>query len=88
MYRRHMSRYEKLMQQILSGRKDTSVHFSEFVSLLQALGFSLRIKGSHHIFYRDDVEELLNIQPDGSNAKPYQVKQVRDIIVKYRLEAE
>jgi len=83
-----MGRYEKLIQQILSGRQDASVHFSELVSLLQALGFSLRIKGSHHIFYRDGVEEIINIQPVGSNAKPYQVKQVRDLIVKYRLEVE
>ena len=83
-----MGRYGKQMQQILSGRQDTSVHFSELVSLLQTLGFSLRIKGSHHIFYRNGIEEIINIQPDGSNAKPYQVKQVRNLILKYRLEAE
>ena len=74
------------MQKILSGRQDTSVQFSETVTLLQALGFSVRIKGSHHIFNREGVEELINIQSDGSKAKAYQVKQIRELILKYRLE--
>jgi len=42
-------------------------------------------RGSHHIFTRSDVEEILNLQPRGSKAKPYQVKQVRTILVEYRL---
>ena len=82
----HVDKHEKLVQKILSGRQDASVLFSEAVSLLQRLGFSLRIKGSHHIFFREGVKELINIQPDGSKAKPYQVKQIRDLIVKYQLE--
>lgn len=45
----------------------------------------MRIKGSHHIFRMDGVEEKINLQKDGSKAKPYQVKQVRNIILKYRL---
>ena len=81
-----MGKHEKLVLKFLSGRQDTSILFSEAISLLQALGFSLRIKGSHHIFYREGVEELINIQPDDSKAKPYQVKQIRDLMVKYRLE--
>ena len=81
-----MGRYEKLVQKILSGRQDTSIQFSEAVTLLQALGFSLRIKGSHHIFNREGVEELINIQSEGSKAKAYQVKQIRELILKYRLE--
>ena len=83
-----MGKYEKLMQNILSGRQDASIHFSEAVALLQALGFSQRIRSSHHIFNKDGVEELINIQPDGSKAKPYQVKQIRDLILKYRLEVK
>jgi hypothetical protein len=50
------------------------------------MGFALRIKGSHYIFYRIGVDEIINIQPDGSKAKPYQIKQIRDLIVKYHLE--
>ncbi len=50
------------------------------------MGFTVRIKGSHHIFFRDDVEEIINLQPDKNKAKPYQVKQVRNLIVKYNLK--
>jgi hypothetical protein len=44
------------------------------------LGFAERIKGSHHIFTREGVEEILNLQPCQSWAKPYQAKQVRTIL--------
>jgi hypothetical protein len=44
-----------------------------------------RIKGSHHIFTREDVDEILNLQPLNSLAKPYQVKQVRRVLVRYKL---
>ena len=83
-----MGKHKKLVQKILSGQQDTSVDFSEAVTLLQALGFSLRVRGSHHIFDREGVDELINIQPKGSKAKAYQVKQIRDLILKYRLEAK
>jgi len=49
------------------------------------LGFDERIRGSHHIFTKDGVEEILNLQPKGVKAKPYQVKQVRGVILKYKL---
>jgi hypothetical protein len=48
----------------------------------------MRVKGSHHIFYKEGVEEILNIQPIGASAKPYQVKQVRNVILKYRLSKD
>ena len=48
----------------------------------------MRTKGSHHIFTRDGIPEILNLQPKGSEAKPYQVKQVRNVILKYRLAGE
>jgi predicted RNA binding protein YcfA (HicA-like mRNA interferase family) len=83
-----MGKYEKLLQKILSGREDASVNFSEAVVLLDALGFSMRRKGSHHIFYREGVTEIINIQPDGPKAKPYQIKQIREIILKYKLETK
>ena len=44
-----------------------------------------RIRGSHHIFTRERVEEILNLQPKGAKAKSYQVKQVRNVILNYRL---
>ena len=68
------------------GNSDKNINFSELIRLLLYLEFTERIKGSHHIFTRNDIEEILNIQPlkDG-HAKPYQVKQVRNIILKYNL---
>jgi predicted RNA binding protein YcfA (HicA-like mRNA interferase family) len=53
--------------------------------LLEILGFEYRIKGSHHIFFRENVNEIINIQPKGVKAKDYQVKQIRNLIVKYKL---
>jgi hypothetical protein len=52
------------------------------------LGFEERVRGSHHIFTKDGVEEILNLQPKDAKAKPYQVKQVRAVILKYRLAGE
>jgi hypothetical protein len=56
--------------------------------LLREFGFDERIRGSHHIFSKDGIAEILNLQPKGDRAKPYQVKQVRTIIVRYKLAAE
>ena len=53
--------------------------------LLRDLGFQERVRGSHHIFTREGIEEILNLQPRGSMAKPYQVRQVRNVIVRYKL---
>jgi hypothetical protein len=71
---------------VLLGRSDANFSFSDICSLLRALGFSERIKGDHHIFIRGGVQEILNLQPKGGKAKVYQVKQVRAVILKYKLE--
>jgi predicted RNA binding protein YcfA (HicA-like mRNA interferase family) len=52
------------------------------------MGFDERIKGSHHIYRKQGVEEKINLQKEGSHAKPYQVRQVRRIILQYKLTAE
>lgn len=83
-----MGKHEKLLVQILRGASDANVSFASLCHLLEWLGFEVRIKGSHHIFTRDGVEEILNLQPRGSLSKPYQVKQVRQVILKYRLGGE
>ena len=80
-----MSKHDKLLDRILRGTSDASIPFDGLCQLLRRLGFGARVKGSHHIFTRDGVEEILNLQPRGANAKPYQVKQVRDVILKYKL---
>jgi hypothetical protein len=74
-----------LIGYILSGTSDANVRFKELCGLLKDLGFRERIKGSHHIFVKKGVEEILNLQPRGAQAKPYQVKQVRGVIIKYGL---
>lgn len=80
-----MGKYEKLYQHILERRSDANVPFSELCQLMELLGFRERIKGDHHIFTKEGVEEILNLQPKGSKAKPYQVKQIRNVILNYRL---
>jgi hypothetical protein len=69
-----MGKYEKLIWKVLSGRQDASIRFSEAITLLKALGFTQRTHGSHNIFFRKEVEEIINLQPDDSKTKPYQVK--------------
>ena len=80
-----MSQYEKLLMAVLSGRRDSNIAFSDLQKLLELLGFSVRVKGDHFIYWMDDIEEILNIQPNGNKAKAYQVKQVRTVILKYKL---
>ena len=80
-----MSQYEKLLLSILSGTKDKSILFADLRTVLDRLGFQCRIKGDHFIYTNDGVEEIINIQPVGNKAKPYQVKQVRNVILKYQL---
>ena len=59
--------------------------FNDLRKLLEGLGFTERIKGSHHIFAQAGIADIVNLQPHGSKAKPYQVKQVRKLINEYRL---
>ena len=81
-----MSEQEKILFRILRGTSDGNIPFDGMRSLLRSLGFQERIRGSHHIFTKEGVEEILNLQPrDGGKAKPYQVKQVRQVILKYGL---
>ena len=81
-----MTEQEKLMLRILRGTSDANILFDAMCGLLRNLGFQERIRGSHHIFSKEGMEEILNLQPkDGGKAKPYQVKQVRQLILKYGL---
>jgi hypothetical protein len=83
-----MDKYEKLLLQILRGASDANIRFDDLRGLLRSFGFEERTKGSHHSFRRAGVEEKLNLQRDGSKAKIYQVRQVRAVILKYRLGGE
>ncbi len=79
-----VGKYSKLREKILAGTADSSIDFAALRQLLTRLGFEERVKGGHHIFTRDGVEEIINLQSKGNKAKAYQVKQVRIILVKYR----
>ena len=72
----------------MSGQADIGIAFDELCSLLQRLGFALRVRGDHYIFTREEMIEIINLQPGGSLAKPYQVKQVRNLLRKYQLSEE
>jgi hypothetical protein len=78
----------KLLTRVLQGTQDTNIPFLELCQLLENLGFEKRTRGSHHIFFMKGVEEILNLQPKGTTAKPYQVKQVRNMILKYKLAGD
>jgi len=80
-----VAKWAKLIQRILEGRSDANVAFSDLRGLLLHLGFEERTRGSHHVFRRTGVDEKVNLQRDDGKAKPYQVRQVRDVILKYRL---
>jgi hypothetical protein len=80
-----MSKHARTLSRVLSRTGDASIRFDELRGLLLYLGFDERIRGSHHVFTKPGVEEILNLQARGSQAKPYQVKQVRRVVFRYRL---
>ena len=85
-----MSRAKKAFAKIVEGRSDANLDFDDLCHTLERMGFTRRAgKGSHVIFTMFGVEEIINIQPkSGGEAKPYQVRQVRELIHKYALDAE
>ncbi|MCI5158611.1 MAG: type II toxin-antitoxin system HicA family toxin [Candidatus Electrothrix sp. AUS1_2] len=81
-----MEKHEKLILWIFCGQSDANILFSDLVHLLQHVGFAVRVSGSHHLFIREGVEEKPSLQKDGEKAKPYQVRLIRSIILKYGLK--
>ena len=80
-----MGQIEKLLTDVLSGQQDKNIKFRDIQRLLNHLGFRERIRGDHYIYTKNGIAEKINIQPKGSDAKPYQVKQIRNIIIDYKL---
>ena len=80
-----MSKYEKLLFQVLRGTSDANISFNDLCGLVKRFGFEERTRGSHHVFRKEGVEEKINLQRDDDKAKPYQVRQVRALILKYKL---
>jgi len=83
-----MAKHERILQKILQGSSDANIAFEDLCHLLRRLGFEERVRGGHHLFRKEGVEEKINLQRDGKDAKVYQVKQVRSIILRYGLGSE
>jgi virulence-associated protein VapD len=83
-----MGTHDKLIGKILRGTSDANIAFEDLCQLLRHLGFDERTRGSHHLFRKSGISELINLQREGSKAKVYQVRQVRAVLVKYRLVGE
>ena len=80
---------KKTLDKVISGLSDRNIRFQDLRKLLIGFDFSERIKGDHHIFYKEGVEEIINLQPlKNGKAKAYQVKQLRIIIFKYKFHGE
>jgi len=78
---------EKLLEKAL--RSPQNLRFAEALKLAQAFGFQVvRVRGSHHILCRPGVPELLNFQNASGKAKPYQIKQLIEIVETYNLNLE
>jgi len=75
---------KKTLESVVGGRG--TVGFRDFERLLVGLGFRLdRVSRSHHIYVHPAVSRPFPIQPDGKDAKRYQIRQLRGIIRQYRL---
>lgn len=84
-----MGKFDKLLLKLLSGSSDNNFSFDDLRYILLHFKFTERTTGgSHRIFYKEGVEEIINIQPNGNKAKAYQVKQVRMLIFKYKLNGD
>jgi predicted RNA binding protein YcfA (HicA-like mRNA interferase family) len=82
-----MAKLKKILAKVLAGSRN--IAFGDFVLLVEGFGFRLsRVSGSHHIFVNDNVKELVNLQNVKGQVKPYQVKQVMELIERYNLELE
>ena len=80
-----MGSRRKLYDRIVGGRSDTNISFSQARSMLLYLRFDERVSGSHRVFFKEGVEEIINLQDVGGKCKPYQVKQIRAVLKKYNL---
>jgi len=82
-----MAKLKKILAKVLAGSKN--IAFNDFVLLVEGFGFRLsRVGGSHHIFVHDTVKELVNLQNVKGKVKPYQIKQVMELVERYNLELE
>lgn len=79
-------RRSPFFQSFLEGNSDANIRFSDLRALLLRLGFTERVRGSHHIFRRAGVPDRINLQRQGGQVKHYQARQVRSVVIRYQLE--
>ena len=78
----------RLLARLVRGAVN-NVAFSDMTNLVEGFGFRLvRVNGSHHIFGRTGIPRTINLQPDGWDAKPYQIRQFLRLVERYRLTLE
>lgn len=82
-----LAQWEKVRDRVLSGKSDANISFDQLCTMLKRLGFSERITGSHRTFTRNDIPDIVVLQPSKgeATAKRYQVKQVRELLLKHGL---
>lgn len=83
-----MGSARRTLEQVLRGQSDANIAFADLRQLLLALGFDERTRGSHHVYRRAGVRRLLNLQAERGKAKPYQVRQVRQVLLDNKLAGE
>jgi len=75
----------RLLRKIINN--PNNVKFGDFISVVESFGFVLlRTKGSHFVFFNDEIKEMINIQNFKFEAKPYQIKQFLYLVEKYNLD--
>ncbi len=77
---------KKTYDKIMSGDSDNNINFADLQHLLDHMGFQhKKTNGDHFLYFYKNCPEIINIQPIGSKAKGYQIKQIRNFINKNKL---
>lgn len=82
-----MSNAKKVLAKVLNGQADANIGFADLCNMLVKLDFKMRVRGSHHIFEKEGIKDIVNLQRAGHEAKKYQVKQVREFLEEIGYEA-
>ncbi len=82
-------KFKELYGRILKG-DNKNIKFNDACAFVEEIGYSLsRQKGtSHKIYKMKGIQESINLQNKNGDAKPYQINEIRDIIIKYKLGGE
>jgi hypothetical protein len=86
----HSMSLEKIIEKLLRGQSDANLRFDKLCHLLQARGFRMRVSAAITSSQRPasskgSTVERINLQREGSKAKPYHIRQVRRILTNHKL---